>query len=196
MTQMSLGGYFSTLNIPASIFKTNGFGLSAEWKKYDGQYITFVSVGYFQKNSDLYSSNNLTPDAPNPTYIFFMDNDKIYNLSFDFMNPITSTKKRFALYLGAGAGIIHRVRTTSIQGNSSDKYTEKLTTFSFDFLLGGNANLGVVNIFVRGKAAISLKHVISHSDALPLLTSTQVGLLIPLKRSKKHRPGTRQIAFK
>jgi hypothetical protein len=189
MAQIHIGGQFSTFHIPAVPLRTNGFGITTTYVANDVNGYS-VSLNYFTHSNPTDSIGELPSGGGNTIYTKFKDKFSFLVLSLNFYRYLlgdASADHRFAFYAGAGAGIAHVVQKTSFQYTNSDTiYKTTQITPCFEFLLGGEANLDVVKFFVRGKMSLYLKHLIPINDnsAIPMVTNTQIGFLIPLKRYK------------
>lgn len=180
VAQFSVGPHFSTFNLPAVPFKTNGAGITGE---FDGRF-TF-SLDYFSNKQPADSIGYIPDGSINTVYTQYQIQDKFIHLSASFLAPIVggrSSEKKFSLYLGAGLAGVYRMRKINYL-NTAPPQTEKENKIvpGFEFLAGMDYNLGFAKLFLRGKESILLSHVIPADDdtALPLLSNTQIGILIP-----------------
>lgn len=182
-SQLSIGPFVSTNNIPVVPLKVLGGGISAEV----AELYTF-SISYFGKNFAPDSISYIESDG-SISYISQQEKYKVLHASASFSAYLVgdrSSDTKFSAYLGAGLAGIYRIQKISYtDANSQSEESQNKFIFGFEFSGGIDYKLGPVKLFLRGKANIMLKHVIPRRDydtALPLLTNTQLGILIPIVR--------------
>jgi len=184
--QVNVGSYYSTFHLPAASFRTNGIGITGEYEPQETS-VYYLSLGYFRKRFPVDSTSYLPPGGADPVHVKFTDKYSFLNISAGFIRYLaggTRYDTRFGFYLGAGLGVLFRQLRTDYQTLPSQYEKSKLTAAGFEFLIGADVKLGFAKLFIRGKMDIMLKHAVDIADdtALPLLTNTQAGILVPLMR--------------
>jgi hypothetical protein len=187
MSQVNVGAAFSTLNLPAGPLKAYGPLITVELQR-DEKSLFALSAGYFTKKMGNDSVNTSTSSSANPNYLHYYNKYRFLMGSIDYILYVvgdTRQRHRVSAYLGFGGGWVYRVQEAAYyDAGINETYKESTSTFAFEFLLGIDVKLKFAKLFARGKANILLKHLVPGTDntALPLLTNSQIGILIPLKK--------------
>jgi hypothetical protein len=180
--QLNAGACFSTFHLPAAKLRTTGLGITVQYEQ-DKKTVFELSAGYFGKkepDDSIYSGGST---------VKYNYNHSFYLFSADFLKYLAGTtyyKDKFAFYIGAGLSVLQRHTTTKLQTIPEQSEKESFTTFGFEYVMGAEVKLGIVRVFIRGRANIFLKYPVSMDDTtLPLLTNTQGGVLIPVIKHKR-----------
>ncbi len=182
VSQLAIGPFVSTNNLPVVPLNVLGGGVTAEVSENYN-----FSLSYFGKNFSPDSASYATPDG-GIGRIHYQEKYQILHLSAAFSVYALggrSSEKKFSAYVGGGLAGIYRMQQIhylDAAAPADDKQNKFI--FGFEFLAGIDYKPGPIKFFLQGKANILLNHVIpgSYDTALPLLTNTQLGILIPLAK--------------
>jgi hypothetical protein len=186
--QVNTGVYFSTFRLPAASFHTTGVGLTGEYEAGETS-VYYLSANYFRKTMPVDSISYLPPGGADPIYTKFTDKYNFFHISAGFKRYLaggTYYDSPVGFYLGAGLSTLLTQLKSEYKTTPSQYEKSRSATMGFEFLLGLDVKVKFVKLFIHGKANIMLKHPVALPDdtALPLLTNTQAGLLVPLRHHK------------
>ena len=191
--QFNIGAFYSTFNLPAAKLKCPGFGITGEYEA-DETTVYALTFTYSSKKMPTDSLLYSPPNGGNNYYVKSQSKYSFLHLSADFYRYLIGSadySSRVSFFLGAGLSVLQTQLKTDYESNSYPSENAKSTTEGFEFLIGGDVKLGFCKIFVRGRANIFLKYPVAFDDdVIPLLTNTQIGILVPLSGqnvyTKKH----------
>lgn len=181
MSQLAIGPFVSTNNIPAANFKKAGGGITAEVSN------TFIfSLAYFEKGF-LADSIFYTNNDGNSFYLHYVEKFRFIHASASFFVYLIGgrdSEKKFSAYVGTGLAGIYRMQEVKFNDPGLTETSKENTfIFGFNFLAGIDYKIGPVKPFIRTNGTITLKHIIpgDYDTALPYMGNLQVGILIPFE---------------